>query len=293
MTCGRITVLTAFAILCNVDLLGMNCCFAQQSPGGSRGNFQTRRPLFDSLREAYPQATYRDVLSLLHHSPIRAEIGMSDVAYEEFQLTEREAMSQISALDSQLPRNVLVDKILEILDQSGTKTFQKISVPHQERLLGIYVQERIARERVSDAAANQLIAEKIGLEEEELAEFRKRKRQLHEEMRETLRPEFERLYQNTAYDWDTKRQKMEKLFERGNQDIERKLDEKLSAEQRQKLLALQGAKFDDLPPVMGRGGRRGPPPNTRSGGPGNGHRGEHPDREERTENRSSTEIPSL
>lgn len=240
-------------------------CHAQRSEGRGRRGSSPNREFYDMLGEAMRNDPHREILDLLLHEAVRQHLQLSEEDYEKLVKIGTNSRDQIWGLRDKTPRltgEELKNEIVKIMDENGSAAFEALGDEKTKRLEGLYVQQK-----KTSAAGNPRIAERIGLEGEELDRFQQAHWDLRHRARDEIRPYIERLMQDSNLSLHDRQQKLARLFERSGREIDEALAEKLTEEQRRKLQELMGEPFEDLPPPwMGPGpGRRGPPGASRRG----------------------------
>lgn len=235
-------------------------------PPGPRGGGRGMSPFFEAMRNSMHELPHREIFEMLRHPPIREALGMSNEKHREIEENFSEGFRKLrdigdEASKQRWPTEKIEKKILatfqpmeqkvagEFIEEYGQEKFEK--------LIGLYAQSV-----GHAAAANLLVAERIGLEGDDLRAFRQSLSDLRRDQRDDGRRAVRKILENPGLDV---RRRIEDVWRRAEKERESCLKGKLSAEQRAALRELQGEPFENLPkPGMrfgfGRGGD-GPPPN--------------------------------
>lgn len=255
-----------------------------QPPGGGRGGRGGRRGpdlgrgIWEAMRTAQRLAPDKELLDMLRHDAIVKELELSAEDKKELSKLGGKVFEQLEEMPRDLDAKQTQEEVLKVLNQYGKEGFEfleeKIGQTGIKRLEGLYAQSRKFA-----APTNGRIAKLIGLEGEELENFRRLAARLQDEMRENARPEIIKIMENSAMSFDKRRVKIESVMERNLKRINERLRRELTPEQRKELEDLQGPKFDNFP----RWRRPGPPGGGHGGGrkqsdrgPGSGPDGESP-----------------
>ena len=216
-------------------------------------------------RISHDRSPHREILDLLYHRKIRELLSLDEAEYRDMLQDRKQAWDEIRDIRKQHPdwdRNQLAEEVTQVLDRVGESAFEALGEETLVRLEGLFIQVRR-----SSSAINERIAQKIGLTDNALSDFRAVHERLKNGMRDEMRPQISRLMQDSNLDRHQRRKKFERLLELGRDKIERELSDALGVEMQQKLEDLKGELVDDLPePWMGPGppGRGGPPPSGES-----------------------------
>lgn len=224
--------------------------------GGGRDLF------FEALREVHHESPTKEIFDLLEHHEIRQEIGLSEEHAQVIENNVSQAKKKIMALREAKRGSAATKDELKTAISETVAPFDKASLELIEqnadldRLLGLYVQARNYR-----AAVNEEIAKRIGMNDQELADFRAARvaawRTIMEETREDIEKEV-RKFGAERGDW---RKTVGKLMAQAEQRLDATLAWELEPSQREKLMRLKGEPFelpDDLFrfPSRGRSGDR-------------------------------------
>ncbi|RMF42695.1 MAG: hypothetical protein D6753_06870 [Planctomycetota bacterium] len=256
----------------------------QPRRGGPRNRY-----LGEALRELDRHHPERELMELLWHPPVRQEIGLTDEEFAHVMAEMRGVMVKIRDLDQSLDekeasREEVAKKLAEIVAPAYQRATEYLKENADfERLVELFVQQR-----GYSAASNQEVAKRIGLEGEALKEFQEAKHHLLHEMMDKVRPEFERLIRTPKGSQQEMGREVERLFKHAHQEVDEKLAQRLTPEQKAALDRMRDrAPFADLPrpgmgPMRGRGPREGRGPERGRPGPpgpppspnddGDGHR---------------------
>lgn len=286
----RNQVLAQFA--CVLLLLA---CPAGAQPPGRGGPPGGRDPFFEALRDVHMDNPNKELFDLIHHDSVRKEIALSEDSAEKVYQNIHDAVKQIYGIREQMrsegakTRDELKKQIIEAVAPFDKETYELLQKESKfERLLGIYAQARNYR-----AALNEHIAQRIGLTDQQLTDFRSERSKIWRSIMEETRQDIQETIRRAGTS-DIPRDQVAKIFEHAEHKLDSKLGSLLSKEQREKLEELKGEPFADLPKRpfdSGRRGGRGPDgrgPDGRDGGRGDGGRGGH-DPEHRRENECTPE----
>lgn len=253
-----------------------------QPPGGSRGNRGRgwNRDMWDAFRKAHRTAADKEILDLLRHDSVREELKLTDDANDHLRKLGHKLFEELGQVPQDLGSKKTIQRVSELLDKYGADAFEYLGTQIGEdgirRLEGIYAQSRRW-----GAATNSRIAQCIGLQGEELKEFRELADSLMEDMRDSVRPEISEIMEDSSLDFSERRSRIERLFSRRTEQIDEKLKNRLTKDQRDKLLGLHGDPFEDLP--NWRRPPPGPPSNFGRGGRGDRDNGDRDNGDRRSE----------
>lgn len=204
-----------------------------------------------------------ELMGLLRMEEVRDEVEMSSEVYDAVQ----EAMPDMRSL-FRAEEDERAAKLKEANTKAQEMLDEVLSPDHQKRLMGLLVQQNGAR-----ASINDLIAKEIGLDESGIEKVKKAMEKAGEEIREKFTAMRESGGQG-GFDFT----KMREMMEESRKDSDKAIEKSLTSDQKKKLEALKGEKFEFPERQFGRGGPggagggRGGPGGGR-GGPGGGGRG--------------------
>lgn len=273
---ARMLVLGGILILVLSPILS-----AQPRPGRGPG---TRPPRGDNFSEAIREAqriegTNQELLGfLLRHESIQQEIGIGEEHIKELRDLISDAIRAAWELrresrDEEWSKEQLVEIMLErqrTFDRKVTELLEEHA--DYERLLGIFVQTRSYR-----AATHASIAERIGLEGEQLLEYREARSKLWHALMKANRWRIE------DYIRERKNDEIERLMKYAENRLDELLAARLSEDQRARLESLEGEEFDLPEEVFS---MRRPPGGDKSPRRDGGH---HDDKSKREDDQGSRE----
>lgn len=283
-------------IICVVALVSLTPSAASCQPPG-------RSLFFEALREAFEDSPNKEIFDLVNHAPVREHVKLDDAELQQLRGHMRDAMDELRTLadasrDQPAPPSsgdqadgqpadpkanshceeerakqadwdaaveTLKLKILEVVSPYDAKAFELLKEKSDfERLVQLFVQSRGYSSAISSE-----VSSRIGMSEAERVTFQEVVRVHRKQvMKDTRAIMEERIRRPSA---DTRMQ-IGKLFEEARDKVNARVAEELTTEQREKLEALKGEPFEELP-HSGGGSRRKGPGGREHGGPASG--GEH------------------
>lgn len=231
----------------------------------SRKQF-ARDLFFEAVRQANRENTDREMLELMFREEVLEHLGMDEKQASEFRDVMRKTFSGLRELQDKYradPESLdqLRDEIKSLVTDSSEQAIKYLSEAKKlDELTRVYVQMRGA-----SAASSGQVASKIGLEGDQLVEFRAKKSEVWQRLMSKVSAEMEQLIQNRS---SGRHERMGQLFRIATKQLRGELRHELTEEQRAKLKALEGEEIPGIHkwlerpmPGPGRsGGRRGPSP---------------------------------
>ncbi len=252
--------------------------------GNERSRYRfARDPFHQAVGEVRRQNADAELIELMFSEKVREHLGMTDEQVAEYRAIMQKPFDGIRKLKEQYKDNPdsldsLRKDIEKLMSSSSTEAINFLDQNEKlDGLIQIYVQHR----KASSASSNQ-VALRIGLDGEDLEQFRKTKADESRKLMEKLNGEMEQLIRSRDKD---RREQMAKLFRYAGQQQAKLLEKELTPEQQAKLNQLAGEPIEGIdrwfmqrpmPGGMGNpsnrrggdgkdgrkdGGRRGPPNN--------------------------------
>ncbi len=209
--------------------------------GGQRGRGGPQRGpgVGGGFRGGLPQIGGAiELMSLLQMEEVREEVEMSEDTYRAIQNARPDMRSLFQASEEER-----VAKLKEFNEQAQDLLDEVLTPDHLKRLMGLLVQRTGNR-----AAANDLIAGEIGLDESE----QKKIRELADEAQASMRAKMREIFQGGGGD----REKFQEMAEQARKEMDQSIAEALTSDQQKALEDLKGEKFE-FPEGGGFGGRFG------------------------------------
>lgn len=200
-----------------------------------------------------------ELAGLLRDEKVQKEVEMTADTYSAI----RDAMPDMRELFS-ASEGERTAKLKEANEKAKEMLDEVLSPEHQKRLMGLLVQQNGNR-----AAANDLIAKEIGLDDAGMKKVQEAATKATEEMTAKMREMFSGGGGAGGFD----REKMTEMRDNAQKDTDKAIAAVLSAEQLAALEALKGEKFEFSPRTFGGPGGGGP---GGRGGAGGGRPGARP-----------------
>lgn len=201
------------------------------------------------IRKIGERCPDQEILGLLNHTPVCTELGLSKEVADLIQERDKSTLNRLRRIDLENSQQK-VDKIVEILDENCEEIRKRLSDEQFERLVGLFAQSR-----KHGSAANKRVAERIGLEEQGLEDFRNEVKKIMVEGMRVFGEKAREIYRNPAI--PKKQTAIEKLRKQQFDEFDGEIKQHLSSNQLKKLKELQGDEFKDLPTMFTGRGRRG------------------------------------
>lgn len=218
----------------------------QRGGGGQRGG-PGGRGGFGGMAGGFQMPGALELMSLLRDEKVREEVSIDDDTYEALRGAQPDMRSMFQASEEERT------KMMKEANTKAQDMLDEVFEPaQQKRLMGLLVQQK-----GSGAATNDLIAKEIGLDEAGIKKVQEVTQEAQSGMREKMRE----MFQGGGGPPD--REKMQAAMEDARKATEEAIAKALTDEQKQKLEALKGDKFEFS---ENRGFGRG------QGGPGGGGR---------------------
>lgn len=238
-------------------------------------------PFFEALREVHVETSNKELFEMVRHESIRQEIHLSSADAQQIQANMRLAFKAIFAVreknrEETLSKEELKQQIREAVSPLEAESIAILRKPEVDfkRMLGLYVQARNYR-----ALMNDQVAEEIGLQGQELDDFRQTRAASWRSIMDDIRRSIEKEIRNTP-PGSSPRESISQLLRQAEGKLDVQLSSQLSEQQRAQLQQLKGAPFPlperlfSMPPNRGRGGPEGRGPIRGEAGRGESSRGE-------------------